>query len=116
MSDPASLVTVENIRNVPRDEWGECVYIGRANRAYGLAASPLANPYTVQRYGREGALERFKRHLWEDLKVWGPMHHELSGLVERLRRGERVRLLCWCAPRECHGDVVKAALLWMMSD
>jgi hypothetical protein len=24
-----------------------------------------------------------------------------------------VTLLCWCAPKACHGDVIKAALYWL---
>jgi len=109
-------ITVENIRAVAPSERVECVYIGRANRAFGLAASPLANPYTVREHGTTRALALYRRWLHEDIKVWGPAHSELSRLVEMLRRGERVRLLCYCAPGPCHGEIVKAALLWMMED
>ena len=28
----------------------------------------------------------------------------LEGLAERLRGGESLRLLCWCAPRRCHAE------------
>ncbi|MEW6735459.1 MAG: DUF4326 domain-containing protein [Acidobacteriota bacterium] len=25
-----------------------------------------------------------------------------------------MKLVCWCAPKQCHGDMVKAALEWMV--
>jgi hypothetical protein len=37
-------------------------YIGRADKRYKLDASPLGNMFTVEEYGREKAIERFK--LW----------------------------------------------------
>ncbi len=67
------------------------VYIGRGSK--------WGNPFIIGRDGtRIDVIEKYRkwivegdgRHLIDDL-------HELSGK----------RLACWCAPLQCHGDVLK---------
>ena len=72
------------------------VYIGRANRRYGLPQSPWANPYKIGRDGsREEVIARYEDYIRgrPDLLARLP---ELRGRV----------LACWCAPEPCHGDVL----------
>lgn len=111
------LITIENIRRIPATEHADCVYIGRANRALHLPASPLANPFRLSpTLPREAALENYRRWLWQDIQEWGEAKDELVRLAAMARRGECVRLMCYCAPAPCHGDIVKRAILWMASD
>jgi hypothetical protein len=35
---------------------------------------------------------------------------ELNRLYELHRQYEQLRLFCWCAPKRCHGESIKAAL------
>lgn len=84
------------------------VYIGRAVSEYGLQASALGNPFTVEEYGREGAVEMYRRWLWEHIEAGdGDVLSALSALDE-----DSV-LACWCMPEACHGDVVMAAWEWI---
>jgi len=68
------------------------VYIGRANRYYGLPESKWANHY---REGRDGTRDEVI------LKYLQNMPPELLADIEELRG----KILgCWCKPFNCHGD------------
>ncbi len=54
------------------------------------------NPYTVEEYGREGAIKQF-RYLVEKYNVEPAIKRDLRGK----------NLACWCKPGEpCHADVL----------
>jgi hypothetical protein len=93
---------VVNIRSLPLDqsEWpADHVYIGRANRSRGVARSKWHNPYVVcAGYSREQAVEDFEGWITDEIRH-EPERWDLSEL-----RGKT--LVCWCAPRLCHGDVL----------
>jgi hypothetical protein len=36
-------------------------------------------------------------------KDWA-IRKELNSLADRVEAGEDIALMCWCAPKECHGD------------
>ena len=101
MTAPASIlgtITVVNKhRHVPTEN---DVYIGRG--------SPLGNPYTVEAYGRAGAIARYE-HWFEqklndrDHKVW----NALAKIAERSLNGKPTYLVCFCKPQACHGDSIK---------
>lgn len=68
---------------------GNSVYIGRG--------SPYGNPYIIGRDGsREEVIDKYQKYL-----VSTP---ELLGLVRVELRGKD--LVCFCAPENCHGDVL----------
>ncbi|MFI6603838.1 DUF4326 domain-containing protein [Nonomuraea sp. NPDC050536] len=69
------------------------IYIGRA--CPGLPRSRYHNPFPVKKYGRSGALERFRRYVDE--------HPELVEMARRELAG--YDLACWCGLKDaCHGD------------
>jgi hypothetical protein len=86
------------------------VYIGRTNRTQQLAGSVLANPSRMK--GKSSA-ER-DRVCNEDLLSLirvlevqgGPRWKEIKRLSLKVRKGEDVKLLCYCAPLRCHGDAI----------
>lgn len=85
------MTTVVNIRAGEFD-----VYIGRSrNKDIGI----FGNPFTVEEYGREGAIERY-RHYFALKLLRNP---EFRERVEKLR-GKR--LGCFCKPLPCHGDII----------
>ena len=89
-------------------------YIGRAVRRHKMNASPLGNKFTVEKYGREDAIERYRRWLWPQLSQFEHSGESVSDAVEALLdMPEDVVLVCWCAPKACHGNVVKDALAWL---
>ena len=55
-------------------------------------------------------IEAFRRDLEEDSQRSGPIASAIDNLAERVRRGERLALRCWCAPEPCHGDIIAAAV------
>jgi len=65
----------------------DAVYIGRPSK--------WGNPYTVERYGRERAINLYRYHLLRT-GLWKDARDELKGKD----------LVCYCAPEDCHGDVL----------
>jgi hypothetical protein len=83
--------TVVNVKTDPYD-----LYIGRANSTYGLVQSKWANPFRLEReQDRPIILARYRMWLTGQQNLMASLH-ELHGL----------RLGCWCAPKQCHGDVL----------
>jgi Domain of unknown function (DUF4326) len=77
------------------DAPADAVYIGRAAPRYGLRASTWANPFKVAVHGdRNQVIELYRRHLYD------------NGLIADIGELTGRDLLCWCAPRRCHGDVL----------
>lgn len=75
------------------------LYIGRNDRQP-HRASPLANPFTVGENGL-GALDMYREHLRARIDAG-----DQAVLGELRRIGPGTHLVCSCAPRPCHGDVV----------
>ena len=73
------------------------VHIGRAMPRYGLRASKWANKFMVERDGtRDEVIALYERWL----------HDERPDLMVALPELRGVDLVCWCAPKRCHGDVL----------
>lgn len=84
------------------------VYVGRP--------SILGNPYSAPALGRTEAIQRYKQHLADALNqaLVSRDGKEIRRLIRRLAmqvvRGEKLHLVCWCAPEPCHADVLKSAI------
>jgi hypothetical protein len=97
------------------------VYIGRSNSFYNLKSSVLANPYHIGKDGnRNEVIEKYRKWLWSNIqeklsnkynKVW----NELVRIGELVLEGKDVKLVCYCKPFECHGDVIINCINWMIS-
>lgn len=90
----------------------DCEYIGRP--------SPLGNPFTHKRgttkadfvvASREEAVREYKK--WLINKII----QKDKAVIDELKRLKRIaikkgelKLGCWCAPKACHGDVIKEIL------
>lgn len=85
------------------------VYIGRGGK--GKAQSSFANPFSVQDYGRELCLKKYEEWLKEKLKNKNsPQRVQLETLAEIVMTGHNIRLVCFCKPKPCHGDILKRIL------
>lgn len=81
--------------NNPNKYFGE--YIGRP--------SILGNPFAS--LSREEAIEAYDAYLREKIAEKDTV---IVGELERLYQianNEPLRLICWCSPLPCHGDIIK---------
>lgn len=96
----AGTIEVVNKRKITTLNLTSDVYIGRP--------SPLGNPFTVENHGRDRCIEMYDKYICtaiekSDTKVC----NELSRIAHQVLDGKHVRLVCWCAPSNCHGNVIK---------
>lgn len=82
-------------------------YVGRP--------TALGNPFIVGVHGAQGeCVEKFRVYLWDRIKQKDPViMAALQRLVQLAKQGD-VTLVCWCKPRACHADVIKAAVEWLI--
>lgn len=85
------------------------VYIGRPK---GGAPLGLGNPFKVgQGYKQGEAVVAFKEHVsTEWINPYSPLRQNIIALAKRSLAGEDIKLVCWCKPKACHGDVIKEAI------
>ena len=76
---------VVNIQNEKPDGVDK-IFIGRP--------SLWENPFTVKEYGRTLAIDMFEKHLFS------------SGLINKIHLLKGKKLVCFCAPMDCHGHII----------
>ncbi len=88
------MITVVNIKDKPAKPYN--LYIGRANKWLGLAASKWGNPHWLSKEAdRPKVLEQYEIHVRNSPELLAALH-ELKDQV----------LGCYCKPKACHGDVL----------
>ena len=55
---------------------------------------------------RRRVIAAYDKDFKADMAAQGPMFEAVSELAERVAGGEHLALRCWCAPRECHADII----------
>jgi DNA polymerase, archaea type len=81
------------------------VYIGRP--------SLLGNPFHMGNESeRLEVIRKFTQYAIGNESVI----EEISKLSNRLKSGEKIRLVCFCSPKDCHGDVIRELVLSKISD
>lgn len=101
--------TVVHCKRAPYD-----IYIGRGRDPRTGKPGEWGNPYS-HRPSRvpgvivvatiEEAVERYRRHLWAEIRSGRLPLDKLAALAGKT-------LGCWCAPGPCHGEVLAAAAAW----
>ena len=92
---------------------GKGIYVGR--EMPGIPGSVLGNPFQIGRDGtREEVVEKYRRWLWEQIKLGNDVHVELKRIADLARRGD-VSLVCWCAPNLCHATVIERSVEYLNS-
>jgi hypothetical protein len=77
------------------------LYVGRP--------SPLGNPFHFQRGDlREDLLEQYRLWLWQKIR-----ENDWRVMLALRSITEETALVCSCAPKPCHSDVVIRAWNWM---
>jgi hypothetical protein len=109
LGEMASSTLTVRVANVRDEKEGE--YVGRAMRD--RAGSPLGNPFRLVSEDERGAtIERYRDWLRERVRENDPaVMNELARLLGEAREPGGVTLLCFCAPKACHADVVASAII-----
>lgn len=80
------------------------VYVGRG--------SPFGNPFPIPEGGKEhlrnSACDAYDKHFWEYWVNDPKFVEELESLVQQTKRDGHLILGCFCAPKRCHGETIKA--------
>jgi hypothetical protein len=85
----------------------DAIFIGRP--------SPLGNPYRVGIDGdRQQVIRLYRRWLWDHIRSRDAVYDELIRLAVLYNDSGSLTLSCFCHPLHCHGDVIAAAILWIM--
>jgi hypothetical protein len=106
--NPGPLIYVVNCRH-PISKWPtpNWHYVGR-----NMTGNPL---YMGSSLGNtQGSLNAYKQWLWQKIQDKdSSQYQELLRILGYSLKLDGISLGCWCAPRRCHGDIVKAAVEWM---
>lgn len=80
-------------------------------REYVGRPSPLGNPFPLrQETDRDLVVQQYRDWLRKQWQANGPAKAELLKLCKLAKAGD-LELVCWCAPKACHADVIREAIL-----
>ena len=107
-------IQIVNIREVHWDKGLNRIneigieYVGRP--------SVLGNKFRILKdVPRARVIQKYKRWLWDKIKSRDKkVIDELTRLKAIAVSGELV-LGCWCTPKACHADIIKAAIEWSIN-
>jgi len=92
---------------------GDGIYVGRMMP--GIPGSLLGNPFRIGSDGtRVQVISKYRRWLWEQIKLKNEAYAELRRIAELARRGD-VTLVCWYAPELCHATVIERSVEFLNS-
>jgi len=83
-------------------------YVGRP--------SSLGNPFIMKSEAdRSKVIAKYKIWLWKEICSGNPyVTRGLQDILWTVYSGEDVRLVCYCNPKACHADVIKACVEWLL--
>jgi len=88
-----------NVMN-KRSYRGNGVYVGRPN--------VLGNPFYLKSESeRNKVIAEYDIWLTEKMKSDTPQKREIRRLRKLYKTAGELTLICWCAPKACHADVIK---------
>ena len=92
------------IAKYDRTKYPSRTYIGRG--------SPLGNPFPMANESeRDDVIAKYSDWLQAAIARREPkVVNELNAIWREAKAGKPVHLECFCAPRKCHGDVIKAVI------
>lgn len=117
MNQIVNMSRYRNRQNLARQVGSDYMYCGWGNRRLGFPTSPLANPYShksnaranrIRVANRDEAVEMYRIWLWQ--KICSQDQAVLEALHQIT---PTTALVCWCAPKRCHCEVLGAAAAWI---
>lgn len=80
------------------------IYLGRASQQHNLAESIFANPFYMKTEAdRDTVVIQYTDWIWQQIADQIITKNDLLNLKGK-------KLVCYCAPKSCHGDVVKSVV------
>ena len=86
-------------------EKGVNIYVGRP--------TPLGNTYPLS-LGRSNCIQLYRDKLKELLEKSEGARNLIDHIVGYCMNGQDVVLVCWCAPLECHGNVIRDYVYYLL--
>ena len=121
--NPASNPTQTNDNNLDNCLYA---YIGRRRNpikskttVMDESFSILCNPFRISdNNSRQEVLMDYRRYANEQMKMKGKFFNKIQELVNMLKNNQydKIYLVCFCKPHDCHGDIVKEIVLQLLDD
>lgn len=76
--------------------------------------SVLCNPFRISdNNSRQEVLMAYSKYANEQMKIKGKFFNKIQELMNMLKNNqyEKIYLVCFCKPHDCHGDIVKEIVL-----
>jgi hypothetical protein len=108
-------IEVRNIYDLPENEQQRIVSGKYIAKIYIGRGSPLGNKHKITKMvSREQSIAMFSKDLAEAIsKGEGELYDAVVDLYIAAKEFNELELFCYCAPKICHGDVLKKCILWM---
>lgn len=108
MEKQESLIMIKNLREIRNsDRWHLAAWQVRVDRA-----SILGNPFYMHSENeRDLVCDKYKTYFEKQLTCNTKFVAELNRLLETYKQFGKLELLCWCYPKRCHAETIKAWLL-----
>ena len=73
--------------------------------------SPVGNPFYMRDESqRDEVCDRYETYFYEQLKSNTAFNNYLQMMLQAMKQYEKLNLYCWCAPKRCHAETIKAWL------
>lgn len=102
------------------------VYIGRRRNqtkskttVMDESFSVLCNPFRISNdNSRQEVLMDYRKYANEQMKMKGKFFNKIQELVNMLKNKQydKIYLVCFCKPHDCHGDIIKEIVLQILDD
>ena len=79
--------------------------------------SVLCNPFRISNdNSRQDVLMAYKQYANEQMKIKDKFFYKIQELVKMLKHNQydKIYLVCFCKPHDCHGDIVKEIVLQLL--
>lgn len=102
--------TVEVVNKYKHTATSGDVYIGRGS-PFGSPFSHLSCRSAEQVPTKEDAVDLYIDWFYLKLDGNNELRRHTDALMDRVIAGEDIKLVCYCKPKLCHGDVIKEYLI-----
>ena len=102
------------------------VYIGRRRNPIRSKTSimdesfsVLCNPFRISdNNSRQEVLIAYRKYANEQMEMKGKFFNKIQELANMLKNNQydKIYLVCFCKPHDCHGDIIKEIVLQLLDD